>query len=212
LFEQTQILENFIVLEGIDGAGTTTQLDLIDAELTRLALAHVKTCEPTSGPVGSFIRTVLRGNEQVQPGTLALLFAADRYEHLHEPLCGIMDLHESGKLVISDRYLFSSLAYQSIDTGMDFPASINRDFPLPSHLFFIDIPIDVCMERLASRKNTEIFEVRYFQEKVISAYKKTLSLFSDTRMKIYLIDGTLPRDTVFGKIWEIIRSLPIFKG
>ncbi len=209
MFERSVILDNFIVLEGIDGAGTTTQLDCITAELARRGVPHVKTCEPTSGPVGSLIRSVLGGKTEVRPETLALLFAADRREHLFAPGSGIVDQHESGKLIVSDRYLFSSLAYQSIDTGIDFPASINEDFPLPSHLFFIEIPIDVCMERLSSRKNAEIFEKRDFQQKVISAYRETLSLFTHSKMAVHVIDGTLRKEEVFGKIWEIIASMPI---
>jgi dTMP kinase len=210
LFDQARILENFLVLEGIDGAGTTSQLTLIDAELNRLGKAHFATCEPTKGEVGRFIRSVLSGKVRVQPGTLAFLFASDRYEHIHAPKIGIEARHSMDEIVISDRYLFSSLAYQSIETDPEFVSSINRMFPLPKHLVFLDIPIDVAMERLAIRGEREIFEKRSFQISVIDSYYKVLSLFEGTNMKIHKIDGRLSKERVFSRIWEIIETLPIF--
>jgi dTMP kinase len=211
LFESVLTLPNFIVLEGIDGAGTTTQLDLLDERLTARSIPHFTTCEPTSNRVGELIRSVLSGKVRVAPETLAYLFAADRNEHVFDPDLGIIAKHDAAKVIVSDRYLFSSLAYQSIECDVDFIARLNERFPLPGHLFFIDIPIEVCMERLAQREAKDIFEKKGFQEKVIASYKRTLGLFDGTQMKIHIIDGTLSKEDVSQKIWEITASLPILK-
>ena len=120
------VLKNFIVFEGIDGAGTTTQQRLLKERL-QSQFPHIgchSTAEPTSGPTGTFLRSVLRGEVQVSPRTAAYLFAADRQEHL-AATGGIEELCRNNTIVISDRYLFSSLAYQSAACGAAAPAGQN---------------------------------------------------------------------------------------
>ena len=112
------ILKNFIVLEGIDGAGTSTQLNLLKNRLSPEKTVY--TAEPTTLSTGRFLRSVLRGDEKLTPETTAFLFAADRQEHVYGT-GGIVESCTSGKLVISDRYVFSSLAYQSITCGEELP-------------------------------------------------------------------------------------------
>ncbi|HET7838147.1 MAG TPA: dTMP kinase, partial [Rectinemataceae bacterium] len=77
---EQDILRRFIVLEGVDGAGTTTQLANIDEALSRAGLPHWKTAEPTARPEGLLIRSILGGELGADPGTVAHLFAADRHE------------------------------------------------------------------------------------------------------------------------------------
>jgi dTMP kinase len=206
-----EILKNFIVLEGLDGAGTTTQLSLLERKIKELSIPHFCTFEPTKGPVGMLIRSILKTEDTVDAGTAAFLFAADRNEHLYHPDSGITDHLNNGELVASDRYLFSSLAYQSVLCDFDFVLSLNNIFPLPSHLFFIDVPIAICMERLVARAEKEIYETIDFQKKVLRGYEKTLLYYKSSGMSIHRIDGTLQPHTVFQKIWEILASLPIFK-
>ncbi len=114
---------NFIVLEGIDGSGTTTQAEQIKKEFTDMGLpAHV-TAEPTTGPVGAMIRQVLSGrlvtrigSSASPPGwtTMALLFAADRQDHLESEIEPNL---RDGVNVICDRYLYSSVIYQSVSSN-----------------------------------------------------------------------------------------------
>src|SRR5262249_14847135 len=111
----------FIVLEGIDGAGTTTQTTRLVERLRGEAKAHVKvTREPSDGPIGSLVRQVLTGRI-VSPGgrapgwaTMALLFAADRMDHGGSEMEPFL---AQGGIVVSDRYDASSLAYQSVSSG-----------------------------------------------------------------------------------------------
>ena len=136
------ILQNFIVFEGIDGAGTSTQIAVLknrpDAD------RFFFTTEPTDGPTGKFLRSMLKGDLGLDPRTAAYLFAADRAEHLwgKSALNGsVVKKCSEGKIVVSDRYLFSSLAYQSVTCGDQLPRMLNEPFPLPQLLFFFEIDI-----------------------------------------------------------------------
>ena len=204
------ILENFVVLEGIDGAGTTTQLRLIEARCRQEGIPCFCTFEPTGNCTGKAIRSILRGDEEVEPGTMAYLFAADRFEHLYNETGGILQHLKNGEMVICDRYLFSSLAYQSINCGFDFVFNINKDFPLPAHLIFLDVTVEVGHERLSGRNNLDIFENDSFQQSVLTGYNEAICYYAESGMMIHKLDGTEPAEVIFKKIWDILGSLPIF--
>jgi dTMP kinase len=206
------ILKNFIVFEGLDGAGTTTQLRLIDELLKKKSIPALTTCEPTNGPVGQLIRRVLKKEEVLGQGTLALLFAADREEHLYGKKDGIAAALEAGRLVISDRYLFSSLAYQSVEVDFEFVKSLNSRFPLPELLIFLETPVDVCATRRKKRGKEELFEEIRFQKRVLEAYRNVLRLFQETDMKIVVLDGTTTPEKINNEIWTIIETMPIVKA
>ena len=203
------ILENFIVLEGLDGAGTTTRLAKIEEKLRGLGIPNYCTCEPTGGEVGMVIRKVLRGQIELQPRTVAQLFAADRWEHLRKPEVGIIDRLERGELVASDRYLFSSLAYQSVQCGFDFVLGLNREYPLPKYLFYVDTPIALCQERRQGRMHADLFDRTEMQEKVERAYRRAFEYFSDSDMIVEYLDGRLSTEKIFETLWDSIKELPI---
>ena len=120
-------LKNFIVFEGIDGSGTSTQIKkLVERDLNKF----VATAEPTKKETGLFLRKMLGGDFSVDSKTAAYLFAADRCEHIYGK-DGVIDLLNQGKIVVSDRYFFSSLAYQSVSCGNELPRLLNSQFPLP---------------------------------------------------------------------------------
>ncbi len=205
------VLSNFIVLEGLDGAGTTTQLKLIDEELSRLGVLHYCTSEPSDGFIGKIIRSILEKKIQALPKTTALLFAADRNEHLNNPEYGIIARLRREELVICDRYLFSSLAYQSERCGFDFVLSLNRTFPLPQHLIFLDTPIDLSQKRLTHREEEDIFERTDLQPRILSDYKMAFSLYNDSDMTFHRLDGSRQPELVFQDFWNIIQTLPMVK-
>ncbi|MFW5768677.1 MAG: dTMP kinase, partial [Spirochaetota bacterium] len=124
------ILPRFIVLEGLDGSGTTTQAGLLKEKFDAAGLTGWITCEPSDGFIGKSIRKVLKKEVSLDPRSLALLFAADRNEHLYGEK-GIVDRLTRVDYVVSDRYVFSSLAYQSGYSGFEYVARINAPFPLP---------------------------------------------------------------------------------
>ncbi len=207
--DEIEIIKGFIVFEGLDGAGTTTQTSLLEKNLKIREIPCSAECEPTGNYIGRIIRKVLKGEEEAAPGTLAKLFAADRHEHLYNMKEGIITRCRRGEIVISDRYLFSSLAYQSIRYGFENVLALNSDFPLPEHLFFLEVPADVCQSRLKVREELEIFEKKSMQEEIAENYRRALELYRDYGMEIHVLDGTLPPEELGKIVWSKIDSLPI---
>ena len=186
------VLKNFIVLEGIDGAGTSTQIKrLVQTNPQK----YIAPAEPTSGPTGKFLRQMLSGDFHVDERTNAYLFAADRCEHIFGK-GGVKELCESGKVVVSDRYFFSSLAYQSVSCGLDLPQLLNSPFPLPEYLFFFDINPEVSLARVNNRNGQkEIYENIEAQKKIAALYEKVISMYENDpdlceEMKIIRIDAS----------------------
>lgn len=200
------ILKRFIVLEGVDGSGTSTQMSILGQRLAKAGEAYNLSAEPTRGQLGLLIRDALSGSRPLLPETVARLFAADRGEHLFGP-AGIAENLSGGNLVISDRYLFSSLAYQGLTCEPDLPARLNEDFPLPELLLFFDIHPELSMARLDGRGSRDIYETAPFQERVAQAYRKVISGFRDSGMRIVEIDASRPVDEVSAAVWSAISSL-----
>ena len=103
----------FVVYEGIDGSGTTTQAARLASYLRGRGVPVCETSEPTRGPFGAVIRQALEGRLEVDERALAVAFAADRYDHLFSTDRGIVDRLKAGTWVICDRYVLSSLVYQT---------------------------------------------------------------------------------------------------
>lgn len=186
------VLQNFIVFEGIDGAGTSTQIKKILASNPE---KYYATAEPTSSEIGKFLRRMLSGEFTVDEKTNAYLFAADRCEHIYGK-DGIISQINKGKIVVSDRYFFSSLAYQSASCGKEIPSLINSPFPLPQYLFYFQIDPEISLARVNSRQGKkEIYEKIEIQKKIAQLYEKTISEYEndpDLRetMKIIRIDAS----------------------
>jgi dTMP kinase len=159
------------------------------------------TFEPTSSPIGTMVRSILRKELVTTPLALAMLFAADRENHLNNPVTGIVQRTLKGTLVLCDRYMHSSLAYQSIECGYDKVASLN-EFPLPQVLFYIDTPVSDCLHRIDDRDQgggRELFEHKEFLEKVRDNYEVIFAhLPPDVRF--VRLDGTADRQTIHTKV------------
>jgi dTMP kinase len=201
MIKEPGFLKNFIVLEGLDGSGTTTQLENLHALLNQ----SIKTCEPTRGPVGKLIRSLVREAGQVHPGTIAGLFAADRFEHLYGK-DGIVEQTKRGRRVLSDRYLFSSLAYQGTLYDFDAVLELNKSFPLPEHLIFIDVPIEECQRRIHQRDggDIEIFEQASIQKKLLEGYERSFSYYESQGGVVHRIPGTESREEITKRILNLI--------
>lgn len=206
------ILHNFIVFEGIDGAGTSTQINLLKDKLP--SQKTMFTAEPTEGPTGKFLRSVLKGEVELNPGTTAFLFAADRNEHLYGK-GGIVEHCTQGGIVVTDRYLFSSLAYQSATCGKDLPWMLNQGFPLPEYLFFFDIEPSISLNRITERNVTEIYEKQDFLEKTSTEYHRVIKDFEKSsegkEMKIIWLDASKSKEEVEENIWSVLKNIPILK-
>ncbi|MDR3171154.1 MAG: dTMP kinase [Treponema sp.] len=205
------ITPNFIVFEGGDGSGTTTQLALVQKRFASLVQPVYTTFEPTNGPVGQLIRSCLRGDLMVAPSTLALLFAADRNEHVHGP-GGILERCTQGELVICDRYVLSSLVYQGIACGGDLPERLNAPFPAPESLFFFDIDPAIAGKRMETRPVKDIYEYLDFQIKVREAYHALLPRYADAGVQVELIDASMPPEAVAETVWRGLQKMPIMRA
>ncbi len=201
------VLPGFIVFEGLDGAGTTTQAKMLRDHLNSPGAGNseaVFTCEPTDFLTGRTIRALLNGPEFAEPWTLALLFAADRHEHLHRPDTGILSNLEGGRAVISDRYLFSSLAYQGAFADFESVETLNHQFPLPEHLIFIDTPRKTALRRLEGRATRDSLETDGVQQRAEEVYRQVISDFEALdRIAVHRIDGSLDVETISGQIQRI---------
>ncbi len=202
------ILPGFIVLEGLDGSGTSTQLSRLGEALRTQQIVHWTTCEPTDGPIGREIRSILRGEQPMQSkDQLAVLFSQDRAAHLEE----IKARTKAGEVVISDRYLFSSVAYQSTEVGAEKAYELNKNFLLPEHCFFLDIDAETSESRRSSRAMRERYENFDEQYELRMRYHASLSAFENSEMQLHILDGLLPIDTITEQILSTILSSKIHK-
>ena len=201
------ILKNFIVFEGIDGAGTSTQIKkLVERDSNRF----IATAEPTTNETGKFLRRMLGGEFSVDEKTNAYLFAADRCEHIFGK-GGVKELCESGKTVVSDRYFFSSMAYQSVSCGEELPKLLNSPFPLPEYLFYFVINPEVSLGRVNARgEHKEIYETIEKQKKIAAQYEKVISEYEktagETGIKIIRIDAEKDIESISEEIWNILKK------
>jgi dTMP kinase len=207
-----KILSNFVVFEGLDGSGTTTQLKLLKDRFDRggpsLPLLY-NTFEPTEGNIGRLIRLALGGGISLLPSTIAMLFAADRNEHLYGP-GGIAERCGRGELVVSDRYVPSSLVYQGITCGEEYPALLNRDFPAPELLLFFDLPPETAQKRMEGRPVKEIYENLDFQRQVRERYLRLLPILEAQGVRVVTIDASGESGKVAEETWKTIEKMPIF--
>ncbi len=202
------ILNNFIAFEGIDGAGTSTQIKILAAR--EEAGKMFFTAEPTPSETGIFLRQVLSGKIQLAPQTAAYLFAADRAEHVWGKE-GLVEKTKNGLTVVSDRYLFSSLAYQGVSCGEELPELLNSPFPLPELLFFFDISPEKSLQRVDSRGEAkEIYENREYLDSTAGRYRKIIDRYkkqADSGMRIIEIDATQSKEEIAARIWGEIEPL-----
>lgn len=208
---------SFIVLEGVDGAGTTTHTKILSETLRKRGLPVHITREPSDGPIGVLLRQMLTGRVVV-PGmhgprapswsTMALLFAADRLDHVEaEILPNLMD----GVSVISDRYVHSSVVYQSITGGgtadvVAWVREINRHARRPDLTIVLDIPAEVSAKRRQSRSaGREIFDGDELQKSLAAFYTTIDTHFPNDH--IVHVNADRPVGDVAAEVYEHVKRL-----
>jgi dTMP kinase len=185
----------FICLEGLDGCGKTTQAKLLAERLKKTCRA-VYTAEPSNGKIGTFIKQYCLNSKKRLPSIVeALLFAADRFEHVENEVLPAID---QGRLVISDRYVYSSLAYQGA-TGVDLAwiEKVNEYAIYPDLAVFIDVLPEVAVKRLKPKRS--IMENLETQRRVRQVY---LSFVKEG--KLILIDGNASEKKVADDILKVV--------
>lgn len=195
----------FIALEGIDGSGKSTQTKLLTEHLTSQGHKVYSTFEPTDSPIGSLIRNILKGNAKADHRIIAGLFVADRLDHLLNEVNGIVKKLDEGFTVITDRYCFSSYAYQGTHMNMDWVIqanSMSAEILRPDINIFIDVAPEESMQRLHNnRDNIELFEtlenLKEVRAKYFEAFEKLKS-----EENIFIVDGNRSTELIAKDIWE----------
>jgi dTMP kinase len=200
----------FVVFEGLDGSGKTTQMARIQKRLTCMGINAVATCEPTDGPVGILIRQMLAGRIVTDPRTLAALFAADRTDHLVTPDTGVKALMEKGRTVLCDRYYFSSYAYHAKDMDLEWVITlnaVNAQILKPDLTLFIDVAPNTCLERIrAGRTHLDLFEKIDILTRVRDNYFAAFERLKDQET-VKVVDGNASEDEVEQAIWYGISHM-----
>ncbi|MEA3229431.1 MAG: dTMP kinase [archaeon] len=188
----------FIVFDGLDGAGSSTQVSLLQKALQEKGHNAYVTKEPTNNIIGGLIRGQLTKDWKTGPECLQLLFAADRAHHLERE---ILPMLRKENIVISDRYFFSTIAFGGIDLDMGWLKVLNEKFKVPDLSFFIKVPAKVCVERISrSRFDFELFEEEKKLEKVWKNYEILAKEFEN----VHIIDGMKPVEEVHKEILGIV--------
>jgi dTMP kinase len=201
-----KILKNFIVLEGLDGSGTSTQCSML---ADKIPSSH-KTFEPTDSDIGKLIRKALQKKIKYNPDTLSYLFAADRSNHLYGEV-GIINKCKDN-IVVCDRYLFSSLAYQSLDIPFNMVYELNREFPIPQIVFFLNTSASVCQKRINKRgNNKELFEDDALQKKILNNYLKSFDIYKKQGLKLYTLNGNLTKEEILSEELRILEKERILR-
>jgi dTMP kinase len=190
----------FVVLEGIDGAGTTTQAARLCDALEKDGIAAVKTREPSDGPIGTLIRRSLTDKSlRFDPTTMGLLFAADRIDHVEREIEPAL---KAGRVVISDRYYHSSLAYQGQDVDRQWIKTINQRARRPDLTLILEVSVAVAeARRKKDQRPEELFDARETQTRVAQNYKK-LADWLGREENVVTIDGERSADEVFREVFR----------
>ncbi len=190
-------MSQFIVFEGLDGAGTTTQSQL-------LVESKPNECfwdkEPSDGKYGLKIRQILKGETKESPENLLDLFIKDRKEHQYL----IKNKLNQNLNFILDRYLISTLAYQGLKFPLENLYEMNKDFKVPDIVFFLDVPVKVCINRLAEEK--ELFEEKNILTNVRKNYLKAIDLLLKKKWNIILLNGENNIKTLHDEIKQHLRE------
>ena len=200
-----------ITIEGIDGCGKSTQLQKIATFLQSRQIPYHITCEPTKNDIGQLLRKYLK--QKTVPTIDALLFAADRLDHCHRE---ILPALQSNKLVISDRYVLSSIAYQSLqceELGVttEWIATINQFCIVPDLIILLDLDPTIALQRRYNEtemQNREKFEEITFQSRLRNRY---LQLVEDrfNGWNYAVVDASRNSDDVFASIVKVfVTFLP----
>jgi len=189
----------FIVFEGIDGGGKSTQIKMLAEYFKDKGYQVEFHMEPTEGSVGSLLWTYMRSKDRsFSPETEALLFAADRIEHCKT----IKQALEERKVVISDRYLHSSLAYQgAAGVDPDWMQSLNKHALKPSLVILLDIDPERSLKRVSNRAKT-VFEEMEYLKKVRAEYLR----YAEAG-ELMVVDASQPIDDVHAEILGLIKKI-----
>ncbi len=198
----------FIVFDGMDGTGKTTQMRLLSERLTAAGRPCVLTAEPSASEDGRRLRRALSGEEPASNSRLAALFLLDRIGHNEE----IGRWLAEGKTVISDRYYYASMAYQGAGDAFDWVRNMNLDCPdirRPDGCIILDMDPRASMARIRAGRTEdelEIYETVEKQERVRALFARTCESLRG-RDLIITVDADGTPDEVADRIWQAYLTI-----
>ena len=200
----------FIVIEGLDGSGKTTQIRLLSARLRSMGRTVAETAEPTASATGGLIRDALSGFTPRTGTEIAALFMADRVAHNVNPVNGIGKMLSEGKDVICDRYYYSSLAYQGTVTDPEWVFHINVDCPeirKPDLCVFLDLDDEECVRRM--ERGRAFLEIYENENALIAIRKRYYETFRrlEGRDRIRVVDAARAPETVAEDVFAAVREI-----
>ena len=200
----------FIVIEGLDGSGKSTQIRLLAERLRALGREVFETAEPTASATGGLIRDALSGFTSRTGAEIAALFMTDRVAHNVNPINGINVMLSRGRDVICDRYYYSSLAYQGSVTDPEWVFHINVDCPeirRPDLCVFLDLSDEECLRRMEKgRAYREIYENHRALLEIRKRYYQVFDRLSN-RDNIAIVDAARAPEEVAEEIFAAVNPL-----
>ena len=206
----------FIVFEGLDGCGKSTQLEYLRERLYTLCRSAgtrkvFATCEPSDSVPGLVCRGVIKKTLTVHHETEALLFAADRYEHITNV---VLPQLRDGNHVLCDRFFLSNFAYQSAETDMNTILQYNLasvNLLVPDVTIFIDVSPEECERRRLAARVTEDKHEKLERAKIIrEGYFKAMELLKGYQKELLIIDGAKDANQTFEALWNELTARNIF--
>lgn len=201
---------HFIVLEGIDGSGKTTQLSRLADRMREAGRQVYVTAEPTSSVSGGMLRDALGGISHRSPCEMAALFTLDRIFHNVNPINGIRKFLRAGIDVLCDRYYYSSLAYQGSETDAAWVRHMNLDCPeirKPDLCVFLDLTPEESLARISKgRMVTEIYEEKSRLTAVRAKFMQVLDSLKEQK-NIAVIDASAAIDKVEESVWNAVKEI-----
>lgn len=207
------VASRFIVLEGIDGSGISTQIEALRVWCERQSVKVYVTKEPSDGPIGAQLKAALTHRITYSADVMALLFAADRLDHLEND---VLPRLKEGINVISDRYYLSSFAYQGEDVPMARLRMINSPSPRPDITLFLDVPVEECLKRWStdvwrSHDRLQLFEKEDILRSVRESYLNLIGTLRKEGERIEVIDGRLPIEDVSDVVINLAKPFLLTK-
>ena len=200
----------FIVFEGIDGAGKSTQVNLLTEKLVSLGYDVVLTAEPTTLPSGKALRQALSGKDKKSECEMATMFVLDRIAHNIDKESGILPLCEQGKIVISDRYYYSTLAYQGHSTDYEWVKKMNLSCPdikRPDLCIYLDLLPEQSLARIKARnEEVEIYENVEKLTKVRNTFLSVIEDLKNDGEKIFVVNADRSIEDISDEIFDIAHK------
>lgn len=197
----------FIVFEGTDGSGKSTQVKYLSRYLEGNGIPCYVTREPTDSPFGGLLRSCLNGRVETDEHTIAAMFAADRLDHIFNRANGILKKLEEGTTVLCDRFYLSSFAYNGGMVDTEWVISLNepvRKVLRPDLTIFIDLPTEEGMRRVNRRGETDRYETFERQRKIREKYFELFERFKDENVRI--VRSETDKDGTQAHIRRIIKE------